>query len=210
MIIEFTVLYDHRDPKVTASTGGAVSDRRIQIAEAGIRILATRGAHALTHLNIDRDLGFAQGSTSYYARTRRDLLTLVVGRLADHTDDDLAAQPIPDELTPEMVAATIVAGLDTTMQRADDHRARLLLLLECRSDPELHAALATRPAIRDSAIALAGRVLDRLGVNDPTSHAGDFVALMDSLLMQRVIRTAPINETAILTAYLKGLRPSGG
>lgn len=187
-----------------------MSDRRVQIAEAGIRILATRGAHALTHLSIDRDLGFAQGSTSYYARTRRDLITLVVGRLADHTNDDLAAQPIPDELTPEMVAATIVAGLDTTLQRADDHRARLLLLLECRSDPELHAALATRPAIRDSAIALAGKVLDRLGVNDSTSHAGDLVALVDSLLTQRVIRTAPINETAVLTAYLKGLRPSGG
>lgn len=182
-----------------------MSDRRIQIAEAGIRILATRGAHALTHLSIDRELGLARGSTSYYARTRRDLISLVIGCLADRTNDDLVAQPIPDELTPETIATMIVCGLDTTMQRADDHRARLLLLLECGSDPELHAALSTRPAIRDSFITMAGALLHRLGIESPESHAHDLVALVDAMLMQRVIRAAPINEERILAAYLKGI-----
>ena len=99
----------------------------------------------------------------------------------------------------------IVCGLDTTMQRADDHRARLLLLLECGSDPELHAALSTRPAIRDSFITMAGALLHRLGIESPESHAQDLVALVDAMLMQRVIRAAPINEERILAAYLKGI-----
>lgn len=182
-----------------------MSERRTQIAEAGIRMLATRGAHALTHLNIDRDLGLAEGSTSYYARTRRDLISLVVERLAARTGDDLAAQVVPEELTPQVVASIVVAGLDATMRRADDHRARFLLLLECRNDPELHASLATRPEVRDSFVEAAGALLRRLGLGQPDAPARDLAGLVDALLMQRIIRTAAIDEKAIITAYLAGL-----
>lgn len=182
-----------------------MADRRAEIADAGIRILASRGARAFTHLNIDRELGLPDGSTSYYTRTRRDLITLVVERLAARTTDDLTAQAIPHELTPQAVASIIVAGLDATMHRADDHRARLVLLLECRSDPELHAALATRPEVRSSVIDVATTMLRRLGVHQPETHAHDLAALVDGMLMQRIIRTAPIDENAIITAYLSGL-----
>lgn len=183
----------------------SVVGRREQIADAGIRILASRGVRAFTHLSIDRELGLPDGSTSYYARTRRDLITLVVERLAARTTDDLAAQAIPEELTPQAVASMVVAGLDDTMRRADDHRARLVLLLECRDDPELQAALATRPAVRDSFIARAAAMLQRLGVDQPEQHAQDLAALVDGMLMQHIIRTAPANEEAIISAYLQGL-----
>lgn len=182
-----------------------MSDRRTQIADAGIHVLATRGAHALTHLGIDRELGLAQGSTSYYARTRHDLISLVVEKLAERTGVDLAAQAIPDDITPEAVAAMVVQGLDATMQRAEDHRARLLLLLECHSDPELQTELATRPDVRAASNSFAGELLARLGIAHPEINAPDFVALIDSLLMQRIIRTAPINENSVIAAYLKGL-----
>lgn len=183
----------------------SVVGRREQIADAGIRILASRGVRAFTHLSIDRELGLPDGSTSYYARTRRDLVSLVVERLAARTTDDLAAQAIPEELTPQAVASMVVTGLDDTMRRADDHRARLVLLLECRDDPELQAALATRPAVRDSFIARAAAMLQRLGVDQPEQHAQDLAALVDGMLMQRIIRTAPNNEEAIISAYLEGL-----
>lgn len=182
-----------------------MTDRRAEIADAGIRILASRGARAFTHLNIDRELGLPDGSTSYYTRTRRDLITLVVERLATRTTDDLAAQAIPDELTPQIVASIVVAGLDATMRRADDHRARLVLLLECQNDPELHAALATRPEVRNSVIEVATMMLRRLGIAQPETHAHDLTALVDGMLMQRTIRTAAIDENAIITAYLTGL-----
>ncbi|MDO4716945.1 MAG: TetR family transcriptional regulator [Propionibacteriaceae bacterium] len=186
----------------------SVVGRREQIADAGIRILASRGVRAFTHLSIDRELGLPDGSTSYYARTRRDLVSLVVERLAARTTDDLAAQAISEELTPQAVASMVVAGLDDTMRRADDHRARLVLLLECRDDPELQAALATRPAVRDSFIARAAAMLQRLGVDQPEQHAQDLAALVDGMLMQRIIRTAPNNEEAIISAYLEGLKCS--
>lgn len=182
-----------------------MADRRAQIAEAGIRILATRGARALTHLNIDRELELAPGSTSYYARSRRDLISLIIDRLANRVTDDLAAQTIPQDLTPQAAASIVVAGLETTMRRAEDHRARLLLLLECRSDPELHAALSTRPTVRATFIDTATVMLRLLGVSQPSTNAHDFAGLVDGLLMQRVIRAAPVNEEAIVAAYLRGL-----
>lgn len=182
-----------------------MSERRSQIADAGIHILATRGAHALTHLSIDRELGFAQGSTSYYARTRRDLISLVIERLAERTGGDLAAQAVAGVVSPESAALLVVRGLDATMQRAEEHRARLLLLLECESDPELQKALATRPAVRATSQEVAAKLLTQLGVEQPETRARDFVALVDSLLMQRVIRSAPINEEVVIAAFLKGL-----
>ena len=184
---------------------GSAVGRREQIADAGIRILASRGVRAFTHLAIDRELGLPDGSTSYYTRTRRDLITLVVERLAARTTDDLAKRAAAEELTPQAVASMVVAGLDDTMRRADDHRARLVLLLECRDDPELQAALATRPAVRDSFIARAAAMLQRLGIDQPEQHAQDLAALVDGMLMQRIIRTAPANEEAIISAYLQGL-----
>lgn len=185
------------------------ADRRAQIAEAGIQILASRGVRALTHLSVDRNLGLAEGSTSYYARTRRDLIALIVDNLARRTTDELIAQTdTPECSTPAEFAQLVVAGLDATTIRADEHRARLVLLLECQNDPELRASLVTRPEVRDMFIKMATGVLDRMGVDNPEFHAQDFAGLVDSLLMQRVIRTGPINEEDVITAYLTGLKGS--
>jgi len=48
--------------------------RRVQVAEAAIRILARKGARGLTHRAVDSELGFPQGSASHYYGTRLDLL----------------------------------------------------------------------------------------------------------------------------------------
>lgn len=48
-------------------------------------------------------------------------------------------------------------------------------------------------------------MLQRLGIDQPEQHAQDLAALVDGMLMQRIIRTAPANEEAIISAYLQGL-----
>lgn len=186
-----------------------MADRRAQIAAAGIGILASRGVRALTHLNVDRALGLPDGSTSYYARTRRDLIALVVDGLASRAADELAAQAPLDEPTPQSVASVVVAGLDAATRRADDHRARLVLLLECQGDPELHAALTARPQVRGLGVDVATAMLRQLGLHRPEVHARDLVALVDAMLMQRLIRAAPVDEGSIIAAYLTGLLPCG-
>lgn len=204
-----TVLYVRSDAMREEERVG-MTDRRAQIAEAGIAILASRGVRALTHLAIDRELGLPDGSTSYYARTRRDLIAVIVDRLATRTGSDLTSQALPEALTPAAVASVIVAGLDATMRRADEHRARLILLLECRSDPELEASLATRPEVRGAFVDAIAALLVGLDVDRPQENAQDAAALLDGLLMQRVIRASPAHEEAILTAYLTGLTDGRG
>ena len=49
-----------------------------------------------------------------------------------------------------------------------------------------------------------------LDVDRPQENAQDAAALLDGLLMQRVIRASPAHEEAILTAYLTGLTDGRG
>lgn len=49
--------------------------RKAQIAKAVVTLLGARGSRGLTHRAIDEYLGLPPGSTSYYYRTKIDLLT---------------------------------------------------------------------------------------------------------------------------------------
>lgn len=186
-----------------------MSDRRTQIAEAGVRILALRGVRALTHRAIDEELELPPGSTSYYARTRRDLIELIVAHLAGRDEGELIAPRLPAVLTSAVVADLLVDALETSAADPDAHRARLLLLLEYHHDAELRAALAPRPEVRRAFRTTASAILELLEVEDPGSHAGTLVDLLDGLLAQRVIGTAELDERAVLTAYLEGLPRAG-
>lgn len=177
-------------------------ERRIQIAEAGARVLASRGVRALTHRAVDDELGLPTGSTSYYARTRRELIDLIVVYLAQRTRGELIPPRLPETLTPAVIADLLVAALDDTAQRADEQRARLLLLLEYHHDPDLRGGLVHRP---EPFVATASAVLELLDVADPDGSGRDLVGLLDALLMQRIVHTAELDEREVLTAYLEGL-----
>lgn len=182
-----------------------MTDRREHIADAGITLLATRGVRALTHRAIDDELSLPTGSTSYYARTKHDLLNLIVQRLATRTSADASTYMLPSEPTPEIVAILMVNALDTLMHRENDHRARLLLLMECHNNPVFSDILATRPPIRLDFIEMAAELFRRLNVSNPEQNARDAVGLLDGMLMQRIIRGAHPNEQVIFETYLRGL-----
>ena len=65
-------------------------DRRTQIADTVIEVLAASGARGLTHRAVDAAAGLPAGSSSYYFRSREALLIAAARRLADL---DLAAGP---------------------------------------------------------------------------------------------------------------------
>ncbi|MBX3142618.1 MAG: hypothetical protein KF813_02590 [Trueperaceae bacterium] len=184
-------------------------DRRSEIAEAGIRLIASRGVRSLTHRAIDSELNLAPGSTSYYARTRHDLVTLIVKRLAARTTLEMDAARLPSSLTPAQAAAIVAAGLDAMLLRAEDHLTRFALLIEFRNDPAMLAALAGDPPMRPRLIAAAEGLLARLGIDDAAEHAPDLVALVDGLLMQRVVRSPAFDARKVVEAFLTGLKASG-
>jgi AcrR family transcriptional regulator len=179
--------------------------RRDQIGDAGVRLIARSGVRALTHRAVDAEIGLAPGSTSYYARTRRDLTTLVVDRLADYTQDDLHGLTIPSALTPEEAVAVAIGFLDHLAQRKDAQAARFALLFELRDDDQLRAILTEEAPVRKPLIQAAERLLSALGVDQASIHAPDFVGLVDALLMYRTAQAAPLDAARVLRAYLSGL-----
>ncbi len=67
-------------------------ERRGELADAGLRVLARDGARGLTHRAVDREVGAPEGTAANYFRTRDALL----GALGDRIMERL--QPAPERL----------------------------------------------------------------------------------------------------------------
>jgi AcrR family transcriptional regulator len=199
--------------------------RREAMADAAIAVIARDGVRALTHRALDRELDLPPGSTSYYLRTRRDLLRATVDRLAQRTVADLLEPAEQLNLRSESLLSTddLIVQLSSTLAallvhslegRADDHRARFALAAELVGDPELHAMVTSDSPIRRRLLTGAVRALTALGVADPEVRAPALVALADGILHDRLVgsrvsvsetrpeRLADVQRT--LTDYLSG------
>lgn len=183
--------------------------RREQIADAGIRLIARNGVRAMTHLAVDEEAGLPRGSTSYYARTRRALTTLVVNRLAEGTQMDLDRLAIPATLTSAEAVQLATGFVDYLARREEAQATRFALLFELRDDVELRALLTADAPVRAVLMEKAAVLLQAMGMADPARHAPDLVGLLDALLMYRVARAAPMDNTAVLRAYFAGLAAGG-
>ncbi|WP_432563011.1 TetR/AcrR family transcriptional regulator [Kineococcus sp. SYSU DK003] len=205
-------------------TAPAPDGRRAAIADAAIEIIARQGLRALTHRAVDRKLGLPDGSTSYYTRTRRDLLDLIVRRLAGRTRDELppTSDPIPANattltnitapatVTAEQAVQALLQFLQQLSLRPDDHLARFALAIDLVNDPELHPLITHHSPVRQQALAAARSLLTQLGARDPAGCAPALVAVVDGLLFDHLIGsgssdTAWRTAQTTLTAFVAGL-----
>ncbi|WP_415654147.1 TetR/AcrR family transcriptional regulator [Saccharomonospora xinjiangensis] len=160
------------------------TDRRVLIGEAALDVAAERGARALTHRAVDVRLGLPVGSTSFYFRTRKELLRAAVTRLAlraraDFEEAEEEQEPPSDV---EDAALRIASLLDHMVgPRRRDTLARYALVVEVADEPELRAALA-RAAF---SVPLAADLLTTLGASEPRAGA-DLVAFTEGLVFDRV------------------------
>ncbi len=76
-----------------------MADRRTEILDAALRVLAEHGMRGLTHRGVDAAAGIAPGSTSYYFRSRSALVEGCVARLVEI-----------DQAAPEVVAVRARGG----------------------------------------------------------------------------------------------------
>lgn len=182
-------------------------DRREAIAAAAVELVAEGGSHALTHRRIDRRLGFPEGTTSNYARTRRDLVRIVIDRVAETAY--LRPRPDPLPTTVGQAVQQLVTAFEETVARGTDTRARMALSIACLQDPELHALLTTQSPVRAKLLDEARTMLVALGVPDPQQRAVDFIGIMNGLLYDRLIgngvRDVPASAADVLTAWLTGV-----
>ncbi|MDH6245321.1 TetR/AcrR family transcriptional regulator [Mycobacterium sp. OTB74] len=121
--------------------------RRRELCDAGIRVLAENGSRGLTHAQVDRYAGVPDGTTSYYYRTRDALLRGVGNRVAEIdsanmlsvTDTPIDARHPFDRLAQLTLDQSDGSGLAL-------NRARHELLLCASRDPDL--AEASKLAVR--------------------------------------------------------------
>jgi DNA-binding transcriptional regulator YbjK len=153
------------------------SPRRDELADAALATIARYGSRGLTHRAVDRAAGVAEGTTSYYFRSRRSLLEAAVHRLAQLDAQALAALPTgsPDELV-DAFAHTIAA----IEQQRWTQVARLELTLESTRHPELRAVLS------ESSRTIHSALTDRLqasGITDAATRAAALLITVDGLLV---------------------------
>lgn len=179
--------------------------RRDQIADAGIRLIARGGTHQLTHRLADTEAGLPKGSTSYYARTRRDLIALVVQRLSDDSQLDVADVVIPEAVDVDGATELLSRVMQRMRRRVDAQKARFALMFELRDDNELRGALTAEAPVRAGLDQIAARLLSALKAPDADTRAPELVALVDALLMYQAVDAAPIDIVRITNTYLTGL-----
>ena len=157
------------------------TDRRTVIADAVIATLAQGGGRGLTHRAVDKEAGLPVGSTSYYLRTRADLLRAAVDRLAEL--DEAALAPAADGTLAGDLARVTHALLTTDRERL---LARYELALESVRRPELRELLAAgTDRVRGG---IEQRLADQ-GAEAPRETADAVLALVDGLLFAELTAT---------------------
>jgi DNA-binding transcriptional regulator YbjK len=156
--------------------------RRTLIADTAIATLAAQGSRGLTHRAIDEAAGLPTGSTSYYLRSRADLLSAAADRLAALDAEQLAA------LTGRSPAADLTRLLEGALRGEGRVRtlARYELTLEAARRPELRATVAAGTRRVHAGVRA---LLARVGVADPDTAADDLLALLDGLILAEVTGT---------------------
>ncbi len=180
-------------------------DRRQRIANAGIALITRGGTHRLTHRAVDAEAGLPNGSTSYYARSRRDLIRLVMEQLSAESQADLTDIEVPGKLTVRLATDLVGRLAERLILNGDAQAARFALMFEVRDDDELRRELTVDAPVRRSFDEKAVELLRALDVTDPEKKAPEFVALVDAVLMYRAVDAAPIDPAGVVGTYLTGL-----
>jgi DNA-binding transcriptional regulator YbjK len=173
-----------------------VVDRQALLTDAAIRTLAQSGLRGLTHRAVDRAAGLAEGSTSYYFRTRDALLNATMARLAELSRAEIAAVDSADlDSVADLFEHWLTAGRDR-------HLARFELTLESIRRPGLRDAL--REAA-DGLRTLATDMLTAAGVTDARRRAVDLVTHVDGLLFAELVerRRSRAELQAVLEPLLR-------
>ncbi|HEY0640768.1 MAG TPA: TetR family transcriptional regulator [Pseudonocardiaceae bacterium] len=162
-----------------------MTDRRAEILDTALHVLAEHGMRGLTHRAVDAAAGLPSGSTSYYFRTRDALVGGCLRRLLELDRADL-----PDELPPGVDLDTLVViATALCLGMIGEGRFRTLaryeLSLHAVRDPALHRELV---AAGDELRALGAALLGAVGAADPAATSERLMAMIDGLVYTAIVR----------------------
>ncbi|TDZ96702.1 TetR/AcrR family transcriptional regulator [Mycobacteroides salmoniphilum] len=161
-------------------------DRRMQLADAGLAVLAAAGARGLTHRAVDRSAGLSEGSTSYYFRTRAALLQACATRLGERTMTVVSPLADAADLSTSELAQLAVSAVRAWVA---DHGVLVLarheLLLESAHHPEIRSVLV---AATDHLRVLLERRVSVLTYSDAAERTADLIACLDGVALAHTVR----------------------
>lgn len=191
-------------------------ERRRDLCDAAIELLAEDGARGLTHLRVDRRAGVADGTTSFYFQTRSALLRGATDRVvqldvADFTgamkkamnEAKAARGDKTESLLSQLAEQAMRTAVEPERSRA---RARFELLMVAARDAELSAVFGSLMdqfvAISEEAVAQlqpAGRPPDRELIREQASAV---VTFLGGFLFQLANGLARLETAKQLEGYL--------
>ncbi|MCO1656022.1 TetR/AcrR family transcriptional regulator [Pseudonocardia humida] len=177
-----------------------MTDRRSEILDGALRVLAEQGMRGLTHRAVDGAAGLSQGSTSYYFRSRAALVAGCVDRLLElDLQIEVAATPPPANPA-ELVEQLVAAGISMATGQRFRTMARYELSLAAAREPELRAALVRGG---DAIRAVVAQAVRAAGVTAPDERAvaDELAATLDGMVFAALVRGP--HEAAGLAAWLR-------
>jgi TetR/AcrR family transcriptional regulator, regulator of biofilm formation and stress response len=168
--------------------------RRDALLDAAIRLLEQGGFAAVSHRAVAERAGLPLAATTYYFRSRDDLVRQAFARLIDHelaaqTDQLAACTERLTDNTPAAVAAALVAVL---LPDDDADRVRQLALWE------LYLQAAREPALRelarswtDGCRAMTAGLLRSTGYPHEAEDARLVLATVEGLIIEALVEGRP-------------------
>jgi len=177
-----------------------MADRRTEILDGALHVLAEHGMRGLTHRAVDAAAGIPPGSTSYYFRSRSALVAGCVERLVE-LDLAVEAAAIPATDLDVQALADALVGVAVGMVTTQRHRtvARYELSLAAMRDPQLRAVLVRGG---DAIRAVGAGILRAAGAADADRSVEELVATLDGMVLTALVR-GPQEPEALAAA----LRP---
>ena len=171
-----------------------MSDRRTELADAAVTLVADQGLKGLTHRAVDAAAGVPIGTTSNYWRTRDALMGAVVARFEERDLALISAGSGEPPATPEALARLLAGVLAAFVtEQGELTRARFALAL---ARPEAVSAAHGR------FLELARAALATAGVAEPTARARRLADYCDGFLLHAltVRRGEPVDVEEVAAA----------
>lgn len=165
-------------------------ERRAQILDTAIGILANEGVGGLTHRHVDELANLPSGTTSNYFRTRHSLLEATARRTVDlHWQRVNALQTAIGPITREALRAFMVRMLsDTDEQFRRYTLARFELFMEGTRRPELRPFL---DELQKAAVKSATVIFDAAGLAPTAEQMDELSRLLNGYVFSEL--TVPSN-----------------
>ena len=178
-------------------------ERRAQLLDAAIGILADVGVGGLTHRQVDDRAGLPAGTTSNYFRTRQALLEATAARTVDlHWRRVEALRTVIGPLTRDGVKVLLTRMISEPDEQARRYTlARFELFMEGTRRPELRPFLAELQA---AAVKSATLIFDAAGFDPTPQQMEELSRLLNGYVFSNLtIVDAPGDPAAVVERLLR-------